>query len=197
MIFSTVPKKVVRVRRTRAAFRRCVRLMTISVLAITGVLATSAPAHAQVVTIAELRPQHTSGMCLDVADMSQNHAAEVIQGTCWGGPNQRWWFRDVPGNPGVFEIHPLHSNMCLDVEDMSHAHTARVLQARCSGRANQHWRQVGANGFFTYQPQHTSGKCLDVAHMSHAHTARVIQGNCSGGANQLWLRLNVGEIDVP
>lgn len=197
MIISTVPTGDARLRRTRAAFRRCLHVMAISALAITGVLATGTPANAQTVTIAELRPQHTSGMCLDVADMSQAHAARVIQGTCWGGPNQRWWFRDVAGNPGVFEIHPLHSNMCLDVEDMSHAHTARVLQARCSGRANQHWRQVGANGFFTYQPQHTSGMCLDVADMSHAHTARVIQGTCSGRANQLWLRLNVGEIDVP
>ena len=34
-----------------------------------------------------------SGKCLDVGYASTEHAANVIQGTCWGGANQQWAFR--------------------------------------------------------------------------------------------------------
>ncbi|WP_203749233.1 RICIN domain-containing protein [Cellulomonas chitinilytica] len=31
-----------------------------------------------------------SGMCLDVAYALTTAGAQVVQGTCWHGPNQQW-----------------------------------------------------------------------------------------------------------
>jgi hypothetical protein len=193
---------MMRARRARAAVRRCARLVAMLALGATAALAAAAPARAETVGVFELRPRHIPmshpAMCLDVAHLSQAHLAPVVQGTCWGGPNQRWWFRSVGDN--VWEIHPLHSGKCLDVANMSRAHAAPVIQGDCWGGPNQRWRQVGANGIFTFQPQHIPpgepAMCLDVAHFSLAHLAPIVQASCSGGMNQSWLKLSVGTINV-
>jgi hypothetical protein len=193
MIISTAPMKTLWDWRIRTEFRRCVRLVAIIALAVGGVLGVGGTARAETVAIVELQPQHTRGKCLDVAHMSIAHGAPVIQGDCWDGANQRWWFRSVGLN--IWEIHPLHSNMCLDVAHMSLAHGAPVIQATCSGGRNQHWIQVGGNGFFSFKAEH-SNMCLDVAHMSGAHGAPIVQATCSNGLNQLWLKLQVGTMEV-
>jgi hypothetical protein len=189
----------------RTVYRRCARLLATFALAATAVLAAGTPARAEIVGVFELRPLHTApfpgglpAMCLDVAHGSWAHLTPVVQGTCWGGPNQRWWFRHV--GDSVWEIHPMHSNKCLDVAHMSLGHAARVVQGDCWGGANQRWRQVGANGVFTFRPQHIPpnqpAMCLDVAHNNTAHLAQIVQARCSGGLNQSWLKLSIGTIDV-
>jgi len=128
--------------------------------------------------------QH-SGKCLDVAYASTAHAADVVQGTCWGGANQRWTTRPLGG--GYYQIVAKHSGKCLDVAWASKAHAANVIQGTCGSGTNQQWRfqYSSATGHFQVIARH-SGKCLDVAYASTAHAADVIQGNCSGGANQNW-----------
>ena len=88
----------------------------------------------------ELVARH-SGMCLDVAYASMAHAANVIQGTCWRGENQKWYLRPS-ATPGYYEVVAKHSNMCLDVAYASMAHAANVVQGTCWGGANQLWRFV-------------------------------------------------------
>jgi Ricin-type beta-trefoil lectin domain-like len=131
----------------------------------------------------ELVARH-SGKCLDVAHISEEDGADVLQGTCWGGPNQHWWLRSV-GN-GYYEIVARHSGKCLDVAGASQDHAADVIQWTCAGVPNQQWqfRHVGS-GYYDIVARH-SGKCLDVAYASQAHAANVIQGTCWGGANQRW-----------
>jgi hypothetical protein len=127
--------------------------------------------------------QH-SGMCLDVAHASTAHAADVIQGTCWGGANQSWTTRPVGG--GYYEIVAQHSGKCLDVAHASMSHAADVIQGNCWGGTNQQWTFINnRNGFFQIIARH-SGMCLDVAHASKSHAANVIQGTCWGGTNQQW-----------
>ncbi|MFF8847563.1 RICIN domain-containing protein [Streptomyces sp. NPDC015127] len=46
----------------------------------------------QVGQLVQIRPRH-SNKCLDVADLSIAHGANVLQGTCWNGPNQLWHFQ--------------------------------------------------------------------------------------------------------
>jgi hypothetical protein len=183
-------------------FRRCVRLLAALALAAAAVLVAATPARAETFSVFELRPRHTappgqlSSMCLDVAHLSTAHIAPVIQGRCWGGPNQRWWFRNV-GND-VWEIHPTHSDKCLDVAHQSQTHGAPVIQGNCWSGPNQRWRQVGGNGIFSFQPQHISAgqpMCLDVAHNSGAHLARIVQARCSGGLNQSWQKLSFGTVE--
>jgi hypothetical protein len=125
-----------------------------------------------------------SGKCLDVAWASTAHAANVLQGTCWGGTNQQWTARPVGG--GYYEIVARHSGKCLDVAWASTAHAADVIQGTCSGGTNQHWRFVPTDsGHYEIVAEH-SGMCLDVAWADTGHGADVIQATCVGGTNQQW-----------
>ena len=63
-----------------------------AVLAITGLLAAvlaalllAQAASAYPVGFNQIRPAHVNGMCLDVANISMAHGADVIQGRCWNG----------------------------------------------------------------------------------------------------------------
>jgi len=86
-----------------------------------------------------------SGKCLDVANASLKHAANVIQGVC-GGPaayNQQWRIRYVEGGDGAARVIARHSGMCLDVAYARLEHGANVVQGVCGGAgsgANQLWR---------------------------------------------------------
>ncbi|MGA8209709.1 MAG: RICIN domain-containing protein [Nocardioidaceae bacterium] len=139
--------------------------------------------------VKEVRPQHSAAlnMCLDVAHASREHAAPVVQGTCWGGANQKWTTRPVGG--GYYEIRPQHSaalNMCLDVAHASREHAAPVVQGTCWGGLNQQWQlRDNRNGSFEIVAGH-SRMCLDVKDASRQHAAQVVQATCSGGTNQRW-----------
>jgi hypothetical protein len=130
-----------------------------------------------------------SGMCLDVAYASTADGANVVQGTCWNGANQRWTTRPV-GN-GFYNIVAGHSGKCLDLVrnssgNPSTAHAANVVQRTCSGGTSQQWRfSNNRDGFFSVIARH-SGMCLDVAYRSFTHAAPVVQATCSGGDNQQW-----------
>jgi len=86
---------------------------------------------------AEIIAQH-SGKCLDVAHMSKDHAAPVVQGTCWRGDNQQWLFQPV--GDGYYQVVNRHSTMCLDVAHAATTAYAPVVQATCWGGPNQQWR---------------------------------------------------------
>ena len=131
-----------------------------------------------------IRARH-SAMCLDVAYASTEHAASVVQGTCWYGTNQQWGL--VSAGNGFFQIVARHSGKCLDVAHASEEHGANVVQATCSGGANQQWGLAPTSNDFYFQvvARHT-GMCLDVAHASMEHAAGVVQGTCGDGANQQW-----------
>jgi hypothetical protein len=136
-------------------------------------------------TVSRVVARH-SEKCLDVAEQSVAHEADVVQGTCWTGTNQQWTARPVEG--GYYQIVARHSGKCLDVAHESREHEADVIQGVCSGPAgtNQHWTfEPTADGYYKIVARH-SGMCLDVAHQSHDHAADVVQGSCWGGTNQQW-----------
>ncbi len=90
-----------------------------------------------------------SGMCLDVANASRAHAANVIQSTC-GGPaatSQLWSFSYVMSSEGPYHWYRIvnrNSGMCLDVAYGHLEPGARVVQGVCGGRgagSNQLWRR--------------------------------------------------------
>ncbi|MEV6332647.1 RICIN domain-containing protein [Streptomyces sp. NPDC051909] len=157
------------------------------------------PAHAVPVPDAayfQVRPLH-SDKCLDVANISFEHGADVLQADCWNGWNQQWRLEQLPGT-WYFQIKPRHSGKCLDVAYASKEHGANVIQGDCWGGWNQAWgffedhygipQQVArpeVGKYYQIRARH-SGKCLDVAYMSKDHGADVIQGDCWNGANQLW-----------
>ncbi|MEV0446061.1 RICIN domain-containing protein [Streptomyces spectabilis] len=146
-----------------------------------------------------IKSDHTRGtMCLDVANQSTNHGADVLQGTCRHTWNQQWRIERVVGD--YFQIKARHSNKCLDVTNASHSRGADVIQADCLGGTNQQWRfMVETDGYaqvvpggrpqvgqlVQIRPRHSS-KCLDVANLSITDGADVLQGTCWNGPNQLW-----------
>ena len=172
-------------------------LLTLSVAALAPASAAAAP---RLYGPYEIHARH-SGKCLDVANMSMAHGADVIQENCSGKSNQQWWLRANP-NGHFYEVVSVNSGMCLDVANKSTAHAANVIQAKCWGGENQQWRLValitdGAvdgpenkipQGAVNYRLKaRHSGGCLDVAHGSIAHAADVIQARCwPPGYNQQW-----------
>jgi hypothetical protein len=183
--------------------RRTARAAAALGAALTTVLwGATSPAHA--VEVLEglhylVKPDHARGtMCLDVANQSTAHGADVIQGSCWSGWNQQWRIEWVGGD--YFQIKARHSGKCLDVAYASYSHGADVIQAECLGRPNQQWRfmtevngkrqvvpggRPQVNQLVQIHARH-SDMCLDVANLSIAHGANVLQGTCWNGPNQLW-----------
>ncbi|MFH8258146.1 RICIN domain-containing protein [Streptomyces roseolus] len=174
-------------------------------IALTGTAAGAPSEPVNFTSFYEIRARH-SDMCLDVAHQSKAHAADVIQGRCWGGWNQQW--RVVRLDSGHLEIRARHSDMCLDVAHQSKAHAANVIQGRCWGGENQQWNIRGmSSSDFEMLPDGTnmpkegafvriiarhSGGHLDVAHQSKAHAANVVQAQWWGGENQQWRFIKVG-----
>ncbi|GLZ42073.1 hypothetical protein Acsp05_56970 [Actinokineospora sp. NBRC 105648] len=126
----------------------------------------------------------SSDKCLDVSGANPDNGAQVIQWSCHGGPNQRWWLTSVGG--GNYQVQVEHSDKCLDVSGASPSNGARVIQWSCHGGPNQRWRLV-ASGPDVYQVRVAhSDKCLDVSGASPSNGANVIQWDCHGGPNQRW-----------
>jgi hypothetical protein len=150
------------------------------------------PAAAEAGLYYSFSPMHLTYHCLDVKEMNWHHGADVINGRCWGGKNQRW--RLQPTRDGYYELINWNSQKCLDVAHYSMAHGANVIQGNCWRGGNQQWKLrpttrqwvSGAwHQFYEIVALH-SGKCLDVAHADFRANADVIQGTCWGGANQQW-----------
>lgn len=84
---------------------------------------------------------------------------ELLQWALHGRSNQQFYFREVPGRPGIFEIRAggERSNMCLDVPAFSTADGAIIQQWPCNGAANQRFRVVPAGpGTYQIQATHTA-----------------------------------------
>ncbi|WP_165986590.1 RICIN domain-containing protein [Streptomyces sp. YIM 98790] len=130
-----------------------------------------------------------SGKCLDISDESQAQGAALIQYSCTGGANQRFWARDAGG--GQVQLVTRHSGQCLAVAGASTADAARVVQQPCTGGAEQRWRLTDTgDGHVRIAAEH-SGKCLDVNQWSSANAAPLIQWPCGSGANQQFRRTAV------
>jgi hypothetical protein len=175
-------------------------LLLALIIAVASVpFAPAASAQTQTFGPYELVARH-SNKCLDVANASEAHGADVIQGNCSHRWNQQFYLR--PSGNG-YMIVARHSNKCVDVENFSRRHLANVLQASCRGTSNQRWRFFSVSGegkandisdapprvgtFYKMRPLHVRNMCLDVANLSIAHAANVIQGSCwNPGHNQQW-----------
>lgn len=130
-----------------------------------------------------------NSMCLDVAHASSQPGAPVVQGTCWGGYNQKWaleyvdtdWWTKV----SYYRLRVLHSRQCLDVEGNSSNDGARLTQWDCHPGHNQQFRRLNvADNLFRLEARH-SGKCV-TADNSTLHAAQVRQVSCTNATTQHW-----------
>ncbi len=125
-----------------------------------------------------------SGQVLDVAEISHEPGAPVIQWPWNGGPNQRWIFDAL--DDGMYRIVVAHSGQVLDVANISYEPGAPVIQWPWNGGPNQRWRVEDVPGQGSRIVAVHSGQVLDVANISHEPGAPVIQWPWNGGPNQRW-----------
>lgn len=84
---------------------------------------------------------------------------ELLQWGLHGRSNQQFYFREVPGSPGIFEIRAggERSNMCLDVPNFETADGTIIQQWPCNNNSpTQRFRVVAAGpGTYLIQATHT------------------------------------------
>ncbi|GAA4908295.1 RICIN domain-containing protein [Streptomyces coeruleoprunus] len=127
-----------------------------------------------------------STKCLDVPSQSLLPGVAVVQYTCNGGGNQKFWFRDAGG--GYVQLVARHSSLCLGVRDASTANAALVEQQGCGPGSQQQWQVRDAGDGAIHLVARHSGKCLDVLDESTMNMATIAQYTCTSGPNQSWTR---------
>ncbi|WP_067918021.1 RICIN domain-containing protein [Actinomadura rubrobrunea] len=121
-----------------------------------------------------------SDKCLDVSGGVAASGTPIIQYSCQGSANQRFWL--VAADGGRYEIRTLHDK-CLDVARESARDETAIIQYACDGTANQKFRlRRVRNGRYEIRTLHD--KCLDVRGASTANNVPIIQYRCRGTANQ-------------
>jgi hypothetical protein len=134
----------------------------------------------------------TSGLCLDVPNLSLTDGVQVQQYTCNGGLNQRWLrVHDTGTNPiaGPVTIVSENSGSCLDVRGASTMDGAAIQQYHCHFGPDQQWQQTLlpilpiSFGFRSVN----SNKCIDNPGFSTASGTKIQQYDCNGGLNQYWI----------
>ncbi|QTD98669.1 RICIN domain-containing protein [Streptomyces cyanogenus] len=84
-----------------------------------------------------------SGKCLDVFEWSKSNGARIVQWSCHGGLNQKWYLERRADNR--WQIRSLYSDKCLDADQPSlqaPEHGVIVQQWDCIGGKNQAWSVV-------------------------------------------------------
>ena len=141
----------------------------------------------------KLLPVH-SKKCLDVAGASLQNGAEVLQWSCHGGDNQKWFVEIQKPRQSrhlIVAIRSKKSGKCLDVYGGQAQNGARVIQWDCHYGDNQLWEIVrvkNSKRLAMLKSVH-SGRCLDVSGVSTNDGAKIIIWDCHGGGNQVWYAL--------
>ncbi|MFF3608141.1 RICIN domain-containing protein [Streptomyces sp. NPDC002463] len=163
------------------------RRLLLALAAVFGVLLTAAPAQADGGHVSdftyEIRPNHTSGMCLEVADWSLANGAAVRQWPCTGGANQQWRrFYEPNSSTGPYWYVNVNSGMCLEIGGWATYNGATANQWDCHWGANQTW--YGNDGRIRTPVEYVQNKCLEIADWRVDAGAPARLWDCTGGANQ-------------
>ena len=94
-----------------------------------------------------------SGLCLEIADWSQNNGAIARQWSCTGNPNQSWNFGNYANPSSGYESSlpwvaaNVNSNKCLEIGGWGTNWGDGADQWSCTGQPNQAWGW-GSAGFW-------------------------------------------------
>ena len=135
----------------------------------------------------------SSGLFLDVEQVSNENNASIIQWDWNGGSNQRWRFESIAGTTDQYQIRALNSNKCLGV-----SFDQKAVQFECSSiNINQWWQieQTSKGILIRNMGQGQSyGKVLDVPGFSLQQGEKIILYPQNNGLNQKWKISEVSEI---
>ncbi|TWP50676.1 hypothetical protein FKR81_18875 [Lentzea tibetensis] len=123
-----------------------------------------------------------SGKCLSPAVGATGDGVAVIQVSCDGTANQRWYTNPVA--PGVYEVRNAVSNRCLDLYGWVNADAVATIMWSCHGGTNQQWQITPNSAGFNEFRSRATGRCVDVAHGTPHDGTPVYQWGCHGGGNQ-------------
>ncbi|MFJ3767536.1 RICIN domain-containing protein [Streptomyces sp. NPDC090082] len=149
-----------------------------------GVTAAPAQADSRVYDFTyTIRPQHASGMCLEVADWRKDDGAPVRQWPCTGNPNQQWRkYYMTSSSTGPYWYVNVNSGKCLEIGGWATNNGATANQWSCHYGANQTW--YGNTGLIYPDYAYASNKCLEIADWSQSAGALARLWDCHYGANQ-------------
>lgn len=125
-----------------------------------------------------------SGKALDVAGVSREAGANLIQWRYGSGANQQW--RISSRGLNQYSLISRHSDMCLDTPYGSQEQGIAMQQWWCNQTSAQNWELIATGNDYYALKNSASGLCLDVAGKSLENGARIIQWKCNGGQNQNW-----------
>ncbi|MFF3648376.1 RICIN domain-containing protein [Streptomyces sp. NPDC002181] len=169
------------------------RMPAVFAAAFAAVLIATAPARANPVPnhdyAFEIRPLHTSGKCLEVADDRTDNGAPVRLWDCSGRPNQQWRMSLDRTFPGRYFIRNVHSGKCLQIGFLSRVNGSSVNQWDCNGNPNERWSRTDRNPDPIAAERLNQGPalCLDVADRRTDDGAPLQVWSCHGAANQQWV----------
>ncbi|MGW0807361.1 RICIN domain-containing protein [Nonomuraea sp. NPDC002799] len=127
--------------------------------------------------------------CFDVANISTEDGAPIIQYGCDGESHQHFRMRRLGGNRVAFQS---FTGKCLDIQHGSPLDGAALIQHRCHGGPNQHFFLESASRG-RVEIRTFAGKCLDVYRGSLSDDTPIIQFSCGNVANQRFLINNADE----
>jgi hypothetical protein len=133
-----------------------------------------------------------STLCLDVANLSTQVSAPLMQYYCHGGKNQR--FVMVPSEGGLYELRSVNTGFCVDIMGKSFDNGALVTQYPCSNVSNQKFAIEALPDRTSRLVVEHSGQCLSIGGPDIlAPNAPAIQQPCDGSKQQVWRLIPTGE----
>lgn len=123
-----------------------------------------------------------SHLCADVAGVSQQNSAPIVQYTCFRSPNQL--FEVIPMGNNQYSFKAQHSGKCIELAGSSLNNGAPFVQWPCNGGANQRFRlkDMGSGNYSLISVR--SGKCMDIQGNASSNSTPFIQWTCHGHSNQ-------------
>lgn len=122
-----------------------------------------------------------SGLCIDIAEASDEAGAHLIQWRCHGGANQRFVWTG-------WGLAVAHSGMCLEATGAdTHGEVTAVVQQPCTGSQSQTIDVVDDQFVFR-----DSGRCLDASRGDRSHGARLGLQPCNREAVQRFDQMRIG-----
>ncbi|GAA1368621.1 RICIN domain-containing protein [Catellatospora chokoriensis] len=171
--------------------RPLLTVLATALLAITGTLTTSQPAHAATVDTSAVYVlvNRNSGKAMDLWNWSTADGAPVNQFTRNDLAVQQWRFVDV--GSGYYQIRSVHSGKVLELPNANDG-VQLVQNAAVSGNTRQHFGISDSTGGHVRFISRHSGKALEVWSWSTADGAMVSQYQDLDGYNQQWQLVKLG-----
>jgi len=118
---------------------------------------------------------NNSSKCADISGSSTVANAAAILYTCSGGANQRFQFRPIVRQTGVYNSVATHSNLCLTVQNGSTADNTPIVQTACGTSNSQRFSAARqSNGTYRITPLIATSKAFRLRNGSTGNNTPIV-----------------------